>query len=64
MEHARGPSRRGGGGGGGGYGYGGGAPSFKPVWLDKYDSPVLILYYTDIFVAVGNLEQYVFCYDV
>ena len=39
VEHARGPSRRGGGGGGGGYGYGGGGggggSSFKPVWLDK-----------------------------
>ena len=35
MEHARGPSRRGGGGGGGGYGYGGGGSSFKPMWLDK-----------------------------
>jgi len=32
VEHARGPSRRGGGGFGG---YGGGGPSFKPVWLDK-----------------------------
>ena len=35
VEHARGPSRRGGGGGGGGYGYGGGGSSFKPMWLDK-----------------------------
>jgi len=34
VEHARGPSRRGGG-GGGGYGYGGGGASFNPMWLDK-----------------------------
>jgi len=30
VEHARGPSRR-----GGGYGYGGGGSSYKPVWIDK-----------------------------
>ena len=43
MEHARGPSRRGGGGGGGGYGagYGGGGSSYRPPWLEKYDSSVL-----------------------
>jgi len=40
VEHARGPSRRG---GGGGYGYGsgrggyGGGGGDRPIWLEKYD---------------------------
>lgn len=59
VEHARGPSRRGGG-GGGGYGYGGGGPSFKPVWLDKYGPPVR----TPHRVVVENLSSRVSWQDL